>query len=99
MVTKQSATATVEFNGSFPDREKLDGLRTQLPAVTATRYFNAGSNGPIPLPAHQALVDQATEDLNCGRCDLAFYGKRKDESNELRETVADTLREMGKLKA
>jgi L-cysteine/cystine lyase len=90
LVTKQTATATatVKSNGSFPDREKLDGLRNQLPAVTATRYFNAGSNGPIPIPAHQALVEQATEDLEVGRCDLAFYGKRKDESTQLRETIA-----------
>ena len=86
--TKQIATATVERKGETGDRKKLESLRSQLPAVTATRYFNAGSNGPIPLPAHQSLVDQATADLNVGRCDLAFYGKRQDESRQLRETIA-----------
>jgi L-cysteine/cystine lyase len=86
--TKQTATATVEPNGESTDRKKLESLRSQLPAVTTTRYFNAGSNGPIPLPAHQSLVDQATEDLTVGRCDLAFYGKRQDESRLLRQTIA-----------
>ncbi len=86
--TTQTSGPQISTNGASPDREKLDALRSQLPAVTCTRYFNAGSNGPIPRPAHDVLLNQATEDLTMGRCDLAFYGKRKDESVHLRETIA-----------
>ena len=36
--------------------EKLHRLRGQLPASTVRGYFNAGTNGPIPLVAHAALI-------------------------------------------
>lgn len=88
MATKQATRIDISSDGPSPDRDKLEALRSQLPAVHASCYFNAGSNGPIPLPAHEALVQQATEDLGLGRCDLAFYGKRRDDSVHLRETIA-----------
>jgi L-cysteine/cystine lyase len=70
------------------DRNKLDRLRQQLPALTATRYFNAGSNGPIPQIAHDVLIEAACSDLTAGRCNLSFYGRRVAESAALRETIA-----------
>jgi len=88
LTTSQTSGTKISTNGASHDREKLDALRGQLPAVTCTRYFNAGSNGPIPRPAHEALISQATADLTMGRCDLAFYGKRQGESAHLRGTIA-----------
>ena len=89
MATKQASPKTkLGKNGAHPDREKLEALRHQLPAVECCGFFNAGSNGPIPLPAHEVLVKQATEDLAVGRCDLSFYGRRKGETERLRETIA-----------
>lgn len=52
---------------------KLDALREQLPAVRATGYFNAGTNGPISTVAHQAIVDAATEELQAGRIIPGVY--------------------------
>jgi L-cysteine/cystine lyase len=75
-------------NGVYPDRERLDSLRAQLPAVSVAGYFNAGSNGPIPRPAHEILIRQAVQELEAGRCDLAFYGERVSESAGLRGTIA-----------
>jgi hypothetical protein len=72
LTTSQTSGTKISTNGASSDREKLDALRAQLPAVTCTRYFNAGSNGPIPRPAHETLISQATDDLTMGRCDLAF---------------------------
>jgi len=52
---------------------KIDALREQLPAATATGYFNAGTNGPISRAAHKAIVDAATDELNVGRIVPGVY--------------------------
>jgi L-cysteine/cystine lyase len=46
---------------------KLAALRAQLPAVERTVYLNAGTNGPLPLVAHEALIAAATEEVELGR--------------------------------
>lgn len=69
------------------DRMKLERLREQLPALAATRYFNAGSNGPIPQVAHDTLLEMAAADLAKGRADLSFYGRCQGECAALRETI------------
>jgi L-cysteine/cystine lyase len=89
LATKQSSSKSkITKNGATPDRDKLDLLRSQLPALQASTYFNAGSNGPISRPAHDALIQQANEDFAVGRADLAFYGKRREDAIHLRETIA-----------
>ena len=89
MATKQSATKIkISKNGSSPDRDKLEALRNQLPALQSGRYFNAGSNGPISQPAHDVLINQAHDDLSVGRADLSFYGKRRADAAHLRDTIA-----------
>jgi L-cysteine/cystine lyase len=52
---------------------KLDALREQLPAVRATGYFNAGTNGPMSIAAHKAIVDAATEEFEAGRIIPGVY--------------------------
>jgi L-cysteine/cystine lyase len=89
LATRQAPTKQkISKNGATPDREKLDALRSQLPAVTAVRYFNAGSNGPISIPANDVLLERVREEFTLGRADLAFYGKCRDVSTCLRETIA-----------
>src|SRR5690242_16354709 len=46
---------------------KLAALRAQLPAVERTVYLNAGTNGPLPRVAHEALVRAATDEVELGR--------------------------------
>src|SRR5687768_3517848 len=46
---------------------KVASLRAQLPAVQTTRYFNSGSNGPIPIVAFEAADAIARRELQQGR--------------------------------
>ena len=52
---------------------KLATLRGQLPALTQTGYFNAGTNGPLPRVAHETLVTAATRELEAGRIVPGVY--------------------------
>jgi L-cysteine/cystine lyase len=89
LATKQSPSKNkITKNGASPDREKIDQLRSQLPALQGSTYFNAGSNGPISKPAHDLLIQKASEEYTAGRADLAFYGQCRDCANHLRETIA-----------
>ncbi|HET7092275.1 MAG TPA: aminotransferase class V-fold PLP-dependent enzyme, partial [Thermomicrobiales bacterium] len=54
---------------------EIEQLREQLPAVHATGYFNAGTNGPLPRVAHEALVETATADLEFGRIVPGVYDR------------------------
>jgi L-cysteine/cystine lyase len=89
LATDQSVpTSEITENGASPKPDKLHALRSQLPALQAGTYFNAGSNGPISRPANEVLINQANEEFALGRADLAFYGKRREDSIRLRETIA-----------
>ncbi len=52
---------------------KLTTLREQLPALSQTGYFNAGTNGPLPRVAHDALVTAADRELAAGRIVPGVY--------------------------
>lgn len=86
MASKVSNGKIKSAKGS--DRKKLERLREQFPALQSTRYFNAGSNGPIPQVAHDTLIDQACNELAVGRADLSFYGRSRAEADGLRQTIA-----------
>lgn len=47
--------------------DKIAAIRAQIPATAATGYFNAGTNGPLSLPANQALLEAAQRELDRGR--------------------------------
>ncbi|HEU5430636.1 MAG TPA: aminotransferase class V-fold PLP-dependent enzyme [Thermomicrobiales bacterium] len=52
---------------------EVEQLRDRLPAVRATGYFNAGTNGPLPIVAQEALVEAATAELEFGRIIPGVY--------------------------
>ena len=59
------------------DRKKLEHLREQLPALQATRYFNAGSNGPIPqVCSRRPDRGRPCRTFRRAAADLSFYGRR-----------------------
>lgn len=74
------------------DSAKLEGLRAQLPALRSTVYLNAGSNGPIPQLAHDAMLTQAEEDLRVGRGNLSFYKQGAINAAHLRDTMASVFK-------
>lgn len=52
---------------------KLARLREQIPAVETTGYLNAGTNGPVPLVAIEALREAADREYRIGRIVPGVY--------------------------
>jgi len=56
-----------------PDPEKVRAIRVDLPATAAGIFMNAGTCGPIPVPAAQAMADAAERELTVGRAHRDAY--------------------------
>lgn len=67
---KKSAPAKTSVKRAVID---LNKIRDQVPAVKTTAYFNAGTNGPIPLVAQKALANQVAKELEIGRIVPGVY--------------------------
>jgi L-cysteine/cystine lyase len=52
---------------------KVEALRAKIPAARATAYMNAGTNGPISLAAHEAMLAAAQLELEQGRIGRNIY--------------------------
>ena len=69
----------------------MDDLRAQFPVLEHLAYLNAGSNGPVPQPALDAVAaslrDQATE----GRGDKAHFEENAARIDHLRARIAALL--------
>ena len=68
---------------------KLEALREQLPAVLGTGYFNAGSNGPLPMVAHEALIRAAAAEVETGRIVPGLYEGNRDRNRRVAGVVAE----------
>lgn len=68
---------------------KIAALRSQLPAVETTAYFNVGSNGPIPRLAHEALLAAASAELETGRIVPGLYERNRDRNREVAGLFAE----------
>ncbi len=77
--------------GKGVDTSKLERLRAQLPAVTATGYFNAGTNGPIAKVTHDAIVRKAEQELNQGRIVPGVYQDHAVHADKVRALLARLL--------
>ena len=73
------------------DTRKLEHLRAQLPAVTATGYFNAGTNGPIAKVVHDAIVRKAEQELTQGRIVPGVYQDHAVQADKVRALLARLL--------
>jgi L-cysteine/cystine lyase len=69
---------------------KVDALRSQLPAVQTTGYFNTGSNGPIPIVAYEAADATARRELHQGRIVPGTYMENR-ERNRCFAAMAATI--------
>jgi L-cysteine/cystine lyase len=67
---------------------KLAGLRDQLPAVERTAYLNAGTNGPLPVVAHEALVAASQSELEWGRIGPGISEGATADRKRLRAQIA-----------
>lgn len=68
--------------------EKVAAVRAQLPAVERTAYLNAGTNGPLPVAAHEALVAAAEAELERGRIGPGIYEGLHEGWKQLRAVIA-----------
>jgi L-cysteine/cystine lyase len=75
----------------MPDDLKVAAIRRMLPATGAGIFLNAGTCGPLPAEAQQAMDEQAGSDLKMGRASPGQYLAFQERMAEVRATVAAAL--------
>ena len=73
------------------DAAHIARVRSALPVTARYVYMNAGTNGPIPLSAHQAMADWAERDLREGRILLSALPTMQAAWQTTRAAVADLI--------
>jgi L-cysteine/cystine lyase len=76
------------MRGHPTDAEKVNRLRSELPATFATGYFNAGTNGPLARRVHETIVAAAEQELIAGRIMPGVYEGHAAHKDRVRETLA-----------
>jgi selenocysteine lyase/cysteine desulfurase len=66
------------------------GLRAEFPVLSELAYLNAGTDGPLPARAVQAVSDELARELADGRT-MAHFERRKELNEELRGAYARAL--------
>jgi selenocysteine lyase/cysteine desulfurase len=69
----------------------VDDLRAQFPVLEHLAYLNAGSNGPVPQPALDAVGESLRWQATEGRGDKAHFEETSARIDHLRARVADLL--------
>ena len=75
----------------LPDPEKVRAVRADLPATAAGIFMNAGTCGPIPVPASDAMAAVAERELTVGRAHRDAYDELLVRMDETRAAVAAVL--------
>ncbi len=70
---------------------EVEQLRDALPAVRATGYFNAGTNGPLPRVAQESLVEGATAEFEFGRIVPGVYERNGIRNRRVAALFADIV--------
>jgi L-cysteine/cystine lyase len=74
------------------ENSPVDDLRAAFPVLERLSYLNAGTNGPIPRAAADAVAAEIQAELEGGRGDKAFFEERViARVDELRRRVAPLL--------
>ena len=68
----------------------LDALRAQFPILERVAYLNAGTDGPVPLAAQEAVVREVGSQLDEGRA-RAHFERRFELQDALRAGYAEVL--------
>jgi L-cysteine/cystine lyase len=74
-----------------PDPEKLAGVRSALPALSAGIYLNTGSVGPLPAETAAAMAEIATWERDVGRAHPDSFDDLLGRMGEARAGVAAVL--------
>jgi L-cysteine/cystine lyase len=86
--TINTAAETQAIPSSESDEAKLARIRAEIPALSQSGYFNAGTNGPLPKPAHQAVIEASQTELERGRIVPGNYEGAARRNAEVREIIA-----------
>ncbi len=73
---------------STHDDEKVRMIREQLPAVQGVAFLNAGTCGPLPTVAAEAMARAARQELEAGRANIAGYMAFAEIQQRTREALA-----------
>jgi selenocysteine lyase/cysteine desulfurase len=68
----------------------LFGLRAEFPVLRTLAYLNAGTDGPLPQRAVQAVADELAREASDGRT-VAHFERRTELNGLLREAYARAL--------
>jgi selenocysteine lyase/cysteine desulfurase len=66
----------------------VEELRAQFPVLERVAYLNAGTNGPIPRVAVEAVERDLREQLERGRCGSEWFERQLERIDELRGRIA-----------
>jgi L-cysteine/cystine lyase len=69
----------------------LNAIRAELPVLDRLAYLNAGTNGPLPRRAYEAMQATLKRDLEDGRSSGPYFEAMLETRVQLRETLARTL--------
>jgi L-cysteine/cystine lyase len=69
----------------------VDDLRAQFPVCERLAYLNAGSNGPVPQPALDAVSESLRWQATEGRGDKAHFEENANRIDHLRARIAALL--------
>jgi selenocysteine lyase/cysteine desulfurase len=69
----------------------VDDLRAQFPVLEKLAYLNAGSNGPVPRRALDAVGESLRRQVDEGRGDRAHFEENAGRIDELRRRIAGLL--------
>lgn len=71
--------------------EKVNQIRSQVPAVQSQVYLNTGTAGPLPEAVRAAMVEALADQLANGRITMDYYMKMGDLKAEIRAAHAAML--------
>jgi L-cysteine/cystine lyase len=70
---------------------RFEEARAQFPVLERLAYLNAGSNGPLPRAATEAVVAEAERDLRLGRSSKTYIDRLLERRGEARRQLAAVL--------
>lgn len=76
---------------ALQDIEKIEMIRAAMPAVTRQVYLNAGTNGPLPQRAQDAILEYARIEFETGRIGQPAYDRSTGTLVEARTLIAELL--------
>ena len=69
----------------------MEELRAQFPVLERVAYLNAGTTGPVPRAAFEAVEESLREQLERGRSSRPWFERQIERIDELRGRVAGLL--------